>query len=393
MTTIAREYGQDVAHERLFSPAITITEPGYVYIYVSNEQGTNPYEVYFDQLKVDHVKSQVIQTDDYYPFGLTFNSYQRENTTKNNYLYNGKELQDELDLGWMDYGARMYQPEIGRWGVVDPLNFIQYDFSPYHFGFNNPITYSDPSGMIGEDVNSDLASTFITIDGTVIEHRDDDDNNVYLVLDPENWDGKKTGLPIAGHEDPSKSYKKGDKYSIYSNNSVFYSSWQNFILSSSLYGVEKGLDWYQAKNTKYIPVWDEFGQVIGFTTTAKTNLTIKGIKIAKGVMTLIGIAGEVVVVLYNVDRYNEGEISGERLTYSIAGAASTIGTVIFVSSGAGLAVGAIFLVGETLYDIKQSQKSYVRPEREIHSVGDLKRQFHIYNKYGLFQTIINGVNL
>jgi hypothetical protein len=42
---------------------------------------------------------------------LTFNSYRRENTATNNYSYNGKELQDELDLGWMDYGARIYDPD------------------------------------------------------------------------------------------------------------------------------------------------------------------------------------------------------------------------------------------------------------------------------------------
>jgi RHS repeat-associated protein len=60
--------------------------------------------------------------EDYYPFGLTFNSYHRENSDVNLFQYNGKEEQDELDLGWLDYGARMYMPEIGRWGLVDPLS-------------------------------------------------------------------------------------------------------------------------------------------------------------------------------------------------------------------------------------------------------------------------------
>lgn len=76
--------------------------------------------MFFDDFKVEHVKSPIVQMDDYYPFGLTYNSYIRKNYVSNLYQYNAKEKQDELELGWLDYGARMYIPEIGRWGVVDP---------------------------------------------------------------------------------------------------------------------------------------------------------------------------------------------------------------------------------------------------------------------------------
>ncbi len=149
MTTAAKEAGSDVPHEKL-SGQILVTEPGYVYAYLSNEE-TTPVEVYFDDFKVTQIKSPVIATDDYYPFGLTFNSYRRENSVPNPYQYNGKELQDELNLGWLDYGARMYMPDIGRWGVIDLLSERTPIISPYAYAYNNPLRFTDPTGMANED--------------------------------------------------------------------------------------------------------------------------------------------------------------------------------------------------------------------------------------------------
>ncbi|MFN8337058.1 MAG: DUF4329 domain-containing protein [Cyclobacteriaceae bacterium] len=149
MTTAAREYGQDGAHEQL-SKQLIIKKAGYVYLYLSNDNaalGGNAIEVFFDDFTVEHIKSPVVQQDDYYAFGLEFNSYQRENAAKNNYLYNGKEKQDELDLGWLDYGARMYMADIGRWGVIDPLTEKMRRWNPYNYCFNNPMRFIDPDGM------------------------------------------------------------------------------------------------------------------------------------------------------------------------------------------------------------------------------------------------------
>lgn len=175
VTTAAKETLADTTllngkiHERL-SASVTVKQAGYMYIYLSNEEADR-VEVYFDDFKVDHIKSPIVQADDYYAFGSTFNSYSRENSLSNQYLYNGKERQDELDLSWLDYGARMYMPEIGRWGGVDPIADKYHPVSPFVYAINNPVRVIDPNGMdIILNGNSTDILNFIYSLSRVTEH-------------------------------------------------------------------------------------------------------------------------------------------------------------------------------------------------------------------------------
>ncbi|WP_228446335.1 DUF6443 domain-containing protein [Chryseobacterium sp. 18068] len=103
---------------------------------------------------------EITDKNDYYPFGLNHIGGSKSFLgSYKNYKYNGKELQD---TGMYDYGARFYMPDIGRWGVVDPLAEIYQSMSTYNYAANNPIYYIDPNGMnldIYEiDENGDLTN-------------------------------------------------------------------------------------------------------------------------------------------------------------------------------------------------------------------------------------------
>ncbi|MBI1767427.1 MAG: hypothetical protein HYR67_03520 [Bacteroidetes bacterium] len=121
-------------------PAFQVQELGYVFIYLSydNDSGN---DVYFDDLKIIAQESNVIQVNNYYPFGMESYSWLRSGETDNAYLFQGKEL--IAQTGWHDFGSRMYYADLGRWFATDPQNQFA---SPYLAMGNMPMMGRDSNG-------------------------------------------------------------------------------------------------------------------------------------------------------------------------------------------------------------------------------------------------------
>ena len=91
---------------------------------------------------------RLLEENDYYAFGHRHPRSEQAQSSANRFKYNGKELQTVGGLGYLDYGARLYDQSLGRWFTTDPLSEKYYGLSPYVYCGNNPLNMIDLDGRV-----------------------------------------------------------------------------------------------------------------------------------------------------------------------------------------------------------------------------------------------------
>jgi len=131
----------------LSAPTQTISKNGFLYVYVSNESAQ---DVYFDNLTIQYFTGALAQEQSYYPFGLQMAGISDKQLLlqTNPYKFNaGTEFEEDYGVSYYNTQCRRYDPQIGRFTGIDGMSEAAWGTSPYHFASNNPINFSDPSGM------------------------------------------------------------------------------------------------------------------------------------------------------------------------------------------------------------------------------------------------------
>ncbi|TXE04804.1 RHS repeat-associated core domain-containing protein [Algoriphagus aquimarinus] len=206
-------------HEELIKK-IAVPKDGYIETYLVNETSD---DVWFDQFRILSTGPLIVQETHYDPWGVELSGlgYQYGGIKVNPYLYNGKEANGHLGVNLYDFGARLYDPAIGRWFVSDPMAEKMRRHSPYNYAFNNPLRYIDPDGMEPYEVMG-----AVTTSGESMSQEDETQKSVVneeeVMIDTGYGQMVSSrdllgGVDYAGNFETAKNNKAESPFTLHSN--------------------------------------------------------------------------------------------------------------------------------------------------------------------------------
>jgi|GEM_PF-7073025 len=201
---------------------------GYDFQYYIKDHLGNSVILFEDKDKTGFlIPSDVIQENDYYPFGAKMSDAGTDEvSTDNQFQYNGKEMHREMDLNMYAYGARFYDPNTARFTGVDPIADHFAFVSVYNYAENTPIGSIDLHGLQEVNINSPHFSNLIN-DAVQNNQPERFEELMDAMLNAEFVDmyaaglqGKKTQIPVATMNNLENGFEIWGVKGVYSSNAT-----------------------------------------------------------------------------------------------------------------------------------------------------------------------------
>ncbi|SHJ34925.1 RHS repeat protein, partial [Aequorivita viscosa] len=340
-------------------------------------------------------ETKILEENHYYPYGLTHKGYNGQHSVVGignmssyitivpvtplladsyKYKFGGKEIQTEFDINTYDFGARNYDPALGRWMNLDPLAEAMRRHSPYNYAFNNPNYFIDPDGMAPIPGGAFVSDTKYlgTSDtstggfgGFDVRTFDKDGNTLDSVTVNSNQgvdinaDGDITKNDLQTPGDGELSLETAENNSGLNSNDppsrwqkIFKSFRQTADISTCLSGLSGTAQVGMLEYRKSLPIENKIGTFSRFSSTY----------IGLGKVTRIGgNIGNVATlggIYYDYTEMTSGNISQTRFAFRTTSVFASLGTSIAVGSAyggpygaaGGALVGAAFVGAEIFYD-------------------------------------------
>lgn len=384
----ARAVPPSIPHQELTLDT-TFDRDGFLLVYVSN--ATPGMSVHFDDLTIHHTFNPVKQINNYTPFGLTFAEINPEYSTAstlltdNNYLYNGKELQQET--GWLDYGARMYDPALGRWGVIDPLAEMMRRYSPYNYGFGNPIKFLDPDGMMPRSSMKEKSNAFLAKSQSGANRHDNKKSTTVAGTTPTNSSGSgqgssgTNGVAALKQKAYGGSRVEGGENELDDRGETF--DFAALSLTLGAIGTETS-----AAVSSRIPVskiitngsgHDIYGMIVKNLKASAKLLTY-----VNGVAKYGGPIADVTGLGFSTYSFAQNQMSGGRYAFNFGGTGATLYAAYAFSAAASFGVGGAVYVGNAFFKAGEEMRDSRRnsPDWRVRTGG--------YFNWNRIKNIISG---
>jgi RHS repeat-associated protein len=254
-----------------------------------DKDGNIQYEL---PVEGEDVESELIASHHYYPFDMEWKGhfYYNDFTEIQRKRYNGKEFEE--GVGLLDYGARWYDPAVGRWNAVDPLADMFPSQSPYLYAYNNPIRFIDVDGLYGDESEATKQRDIAISQGL-------DVGDIYQ-------SGDEWGFNVINGEDSYSAFDKnfGDSPNYLDSESTALAT----VAAARKFDLYNGSQW-KGTNGKYYNTGTASGKsrpFYGNQHTGSVNTAKSKAKVAGRAGSLLGLYSVGATHLEYVENMNQG---------------------------------------------------------------------------------------